>query len=473
MLVRRLGLEAIRVDKRFLKVLLRKSVTQPITPEALEEWEKQGSKTAKHLRRHRVESSKRSLSRVFRLIKRRIGTESALDLLSRTEGRVSSMKPFLPINFSIKKILPLPPANMIANHFYAIPKDRDGTFLAVEPDGSSKNLELPFPLSGDDRVYRFNRATIFAGSSLFESGGKLWWDSVKFAENSDGLYPRDRLMVAHDSEEAIVRGRGFGKKTRHFKRALSLLDSASSHFGHFALGTLPKLRILQQATRAGQLTLIVDKSMPPKFLEFISDLNLGVDVAFLGSGERATVDELMVPETLKYFPDVIPKGADTFPYSRLLKYPEFAFLFEKAPENPKGHRLVSLLRSGTGENRWRRNSNDSELRSVLNSMGFSDLSPLISDFPRLRNELSAADVIVTVNGSITHNLILAGVRGKIIVILFHPGYGSHREGGVPGYLALMGNHVVTVRANSSDASDVNSDWWLDPGIFRGLLSKVL
>jgi putative transposase len=212
--------------------------------------------------------------------------------------------PFLPVNLSLKKILPLPPENIIANDFYAVPRDGGGTFLAVEPDGSSKTLELPFPLKGDDRVYRFKRATIFAGSSLFESGGRLWWDAVKFADNSDGLYPWDHLMVTHDSKEAIVRDKRSGKKTHHFKRALSLLDSASSHFGHFVIGTLPKMRILRQATRAEPLTLIVDQSMPPRFLESIEHLNPGADVEFLRPGETATVDELIVPETLKYFPDV-------------------------------------------------------------------------------------------------------------------------------------------------------------------------
>jgi capsular polysaccharide biosynthesis protein len=328
-------------------------------------------------------------------------------------------------------------------------------------------------LCGFDRIFELNDVLLAGKSGICIHNNSVIWEQAKFPLNCNALYPHDSILKSHTEDYVIISDVRRAKKKRKYKYALSLLDSFSTHFGHFAIGAVPKLRVLDAGLNIDELVVLLDKEVPKHFLELVLHFFPAANISLISPGEVVAVERLLIPEGLKWFPDHYPGVKQQTGPERALKIPEFSFIFDMqfTPEKTNVEQKVRLLRHNNMENNWRKLQNSDEIDEVLKLHGFAASEHLLVEHARLHSFLRNATHIVTDDGSISFNLLLAGVKGKKIIVLAHPGMGGFQEWFVPGVLAVFGNQVTVVKGTSEDSESKFSDWRIDSNLLNRLLGS--
>lgn len=353
-------------------------------------------------------------------------------------------------------------SNQISTSQYS--KDAVDESLTAMSNSGRIPLETQVPLQGEDRIYEVKDVAVIGGSSIVINRGSVIWEQARFPSNLKGAYPLDSVLDSFTTSHVTIRRVRARKGARHVTLGLSLLDSLSSHFGHFCLGAIPKLRALTNNLEADRVDILVDSGLPDNFLDIISSYFPNNKIVSVGRGEVVSVGRLLAPQALKWLPDDIPGVAQNFGPDRSLKIPEFEFLFnDPASSEVKSQAklCVRILRKGTGENTWRNLLNHDEVSSVLGRHGFEPLEHLLHKPHELFSRLRRSTHIVTDDGSASFNLLLAGICGKRVTFLAHPGMGDYQQWFLPGYLCLFGNRVEVIRGHSFEQNSKFSDWTLD------------
>jgi hypothetical protein len=439
-----------------------------------------GSVLATKWQKYRASNSPRANSKFLRYLRHVAGQEVALAFFARYVARcaevgMASLVPVLPSGFELRQLNDLPERALLRqNYFDAGDANSRVSIVGFGVDGA---LDIPIRIKseGTDDVFSLPEATVWGGSGLMTCGGDLIWPNIRYEGNAESLYPLDSLLIAHDGNLGLVRKMPEFRDPVKVDRAVSLLDSLSTHFGHFAFGLIPKLRVLSgHKEDLASISVLIDEGLPQNFYEILDSLELGLNYVAVPRGLAVTAAELIVPAPLKFFPDVLTTGAKEDLSIRALALPEFDFLFKDGPSPTVVGRKLSLLRTGTGEAGWRKNTNHEELIAALEGEGFRSASGLINDVVELHKKLNEAEIIFTDDGSINAHLLLSGVRGKTIFFLCHPGIslGGHQEHWVPGYLASMGNRVLSLTVETADANDRTSDWWVRPDLLNSFLKLM-
>jgi hypothetical protein len=349
----------------------------------------------------------------------------------------------------------------------------DHSLTAMSNSGRTP-LETQVPLRGEDRIYEVKDVAVIGGSSIVINRGSVIWEQARFPSNSRGAYPLDSVLDNFTSSHVTIRRVRVRKGARHVTLGLSLLDSLSSHFGHFSLGAIPKLRALTRNLEADRVEILVDSGLPGNFLDIISSYFPNNKVVSVGRGEVVSVGRLLIPQALKWLPDDIPGLAQNFGPERALRIPEFDFLFKCAsPSEVRSQAplCVRILRNGTGENNWRHMLNHDEVSSVLDRHGFEPLENLLHKPRELFSRLRSSTHIVTDDGSASFNLLLAGICGKRVTFLAHPGMGDYQQWFLPGYLSLFGNRVEVIKGNSFELNNKFSNWTLDAKLLSATIDN--
>jgi len=85
----------------------------------------------------------------------------------------------------------------------------------------------------------------------------------------------------------------------------------------------------------------------------------------------------------------------------------------------------------------------------------------------------SAPIILTDDGSLGANLILAGVTGKTILFLVQPLVGGSQEWFLPGYLRSAGNRLFVIHGTVNEPrKGGKSDWTINLSHVASVLTKV-
>lgn len=334
-------------------------------------------------------------------------------------------------------------------------------YLRVISKGRVHLEEHNINLMEPDTLYVFRESVVQGGSSIAISKQMAVWGQSEFIENAEALYPNDSLLITHSERKLVCRAGPMGESpARYVGRAVSLLDSSSGSFGHFVLGLVPKLRIFFNSDAKPPNLALVDSAVPRHLVDLIRNLVPALELLTVERGQQVFVEQLLIPKPLKFFPDHVQPHLGHHFNLRAFHLAEFEFLFrhESATSRSQRSSRVFLFRDGSGESLRRRILGMSRIRDTLEAHGFVDVSPQIIDPMGLAQSLREADVIVTDDGSISFNLLLAGISGKRVVFLGGPDFGGAQSWGMPGYLALFGNSVLVVMGKSVFLDNQFSDW---------------
>jgi len=419
-----------------------------------------GLSFAKEWLRYRQDNSVPNENRFLRKMRRVIGRDSAVALFVRTEGRLPAR---LPAGLYPIELRALPESAVVIHLDYAATSPELALLTVVDASGRG-SIRSEITQSGSDRTFLLQNATVYGGSGIIRVQESAVWPNYKWEQSGHGVYAWDSVLVEHANQKAAVRGAFHASPTLRLPAALSLLDSAEFHFGHFAWGLVPRLRVVMgRAHDLGDFPILVGSQVPKSVFEILTRWGLGDRILSIPFGESVNVENLWVPEPLKYFPDIPATGLPHDHKARALALPEFDFLFSAEPGARVDGRAVSLLRHGTGEANWRKCLNPEEISETLAAEGVEDLSGQIHSPNQLFDSLRGASTIVVDDGSISANVLLAGVREARIIFLTHPGVsdGGHLPWWTQGYLASQKNEVISLHLDTGGNRSRTSDWYLN------------
>ena len=460
-------------DKKESTELARRPRNQRPTASEIRELRARRLSFAKEWLRYRRNDSLRNEERFLRKVRRAIGDDSAVALFVRTEGRLpATITPGL----CAIQIGPLPESSVFYRHDYATLSPQQGSLTGVDASGRA-SIPPESSRSGSDRTFLLRNATVYGGSGLIRLRERAAWPDYRWEQSGHGIYAWDSVLVEHANQKAVVREAYHAPPTLRLREALSLLDSSEVHFGHFAWGIVPRLRLIMRSTHElGNFPILVGSQAPKSIFEMLTGWGLGNRIVSIPFGESVNVGKLWVPEPLKYFPDALPTDFPHDHRARALALPEFDFLFSAETGTRPTGRAVSLLRHGTGEANWRKCLNPEEIKETLAREKVEDLSPHIHSPKLLFDLLRGASTIVVDDGSISANVLLAGVRKARIIFLTHPGVsdGGHLPWWTQGYLASQGNEVISIHLDTGGSLSRTSDWSLNcEDLRRELRSKPM
>lgn len=443
-----------------LAELARRPRDERLTASEIQELRARGLSFAAEWLRYRRNDSLRNEERFLRKVCRTIGEDSGVAFFVRAEGRLPARLP--PGLFAVQ-LGPLPESSVVNRHDYAAFLPSQGSLTGV--DASGRTLIPPeIGRSGSNRTFLLRNATVYGGSGVIRLRDRAAWPNYRWEQSGHGIYTWESVLVEHANQKAVVREAYHAPPTFRLREALSLLDSSEVHFGHFAWGIVPRLRLIVRSTHElGDFPILVGSQAPKSIFEMLTGWGLGNRIVSIPFGESVTVGKLWVPEPLKYFPDALPTGFPHDHKARALALPEFDFLFSAETGRRPTGRAVSLLRHGTGESNWRKCLNPEEINEALVREKVEDLSAHIRSPKVLFDLLRGASTIVVDDGSISANLLLAGVRNARIIFLTHPGVsdGGHLPWWTQGYLASQGNEVISIHLDTSGSLSRTSDWFLN------------
>ena len=412
-------------------------------------------------------SSPLSEKRFLRALAAVAGESLALAFFIRVLGKFPSKFPGkFPGKFSGFRILSFSPVSEQELWFQ---QDFSATInlnpkIKVIENGRIRIVEPMIRKVGSDKLFHLIDARVYGGSGIIEACGTVFWPQWEEEVHGEGLYPWDSILVEHHDGLAVLRKPKRPTRPLRVEYAISLLDSSSKHFGHFAWGLVPRLRFLFHQNLLPPFTkVLVGTETPRAAIGFLKKWGLEERIVFVAPARPVEVRNLFVPAQLKYFPDILPVGVNPEFSSLAFAYPEFQFLFDKAIDAQGREKRVSLLRGKTSIAPWRKCENAEEIQDTIEKLGFEDISQLFESAAAISEAISTATIIITDDGSISANLMLAGVTGKTILFLTHPGIarGGHLEWWSQGYLAAMGNNVFSIHVKESLPGDRTSPWRIE------------
>lgn len=465
---------ANRIDRerRIVRSLSRLGRGESLDFEAVVKLKEEGFRFAAFWIRYRLSPNLVTESRLMKYLEKLVGADLALSFFVRSEALIPRCLATEFRDFVEAQLFGLPEQNLIEVLEFGSTSGHDGRLLAIE-SGGERSVEVGILARGYDALYRLDDVTVFGGSGIIRKESEAFWPNYSFEASGDGLYPWDSVLVEHTSGRAILRHNFLEPPCLVVHEALSLLDSSAQHFGHFAWGLVPRLRVLfRENTLPAGLKILVGDETPPSLIEYLALWGLKSRMVIVPKGMSVQVKHLYMPSPLKYFPDILPENTEVEPQSFALAAPEFDFLFSLGKKNLRRQGAISLLRTGSGEGPWRKCLNHDEVEDTLSKAGVISLTKELDNTISLCEALREANLIVVDDGSISANVLLAGVSGARIIFLTHPGIssGGHLEWWTQGYLAHSGNQVVSMHVSVQTVSRT-SDWWVDCVRLRELVSE--
>ena len=464
--------EAERLEIRKLSRLSR---SDSLSDRAVWELSKRGFRFAKHWDTYRRYKSAANERRFLRRLVRVAGAKLAVSFFIRSEAKFPiSIRKLTPA-FEVLPLSPLSSQFLFSRNSYSAQPSGSGSLEGVGKLGR-KYVAPEIRVRGTDEIYMLAKASVYGGSGVIVMSETAFWPNYIFESPGDGLYPWDSVLVERLAGEVVLFQRGSGPPQIHVEKAVSLLDSGSHHFGHSAWGLIPRLRALMRAELTGSdIKILVDRRMSPSIATMLEVWGWGDQIVTIESNQQVLVGELYIAPPLKFFPDISPENAPRDEERRALAFPEFDFLFLKGEVKKTPAKRVSLLRHGTGNSRARECLNPEQLETVLSDWGFVNLVSQISEATSLFAELRSAETIVIDDGSISANVLLAGVSNATIIYLTHPGVfnGDHGSWFNQGYLAFQGNRVISIECSVVNENDRTSNWWMDCALLTDELRRAL
>lgn len=457
--------------RRLLRDLSRLGRGDSLDLAAIVKLKEEGFRFAAFWSRYRLSPNLGTESRLMKHLRKLVGADLALSFFVRSEGVIPRCLATEFRDFIEAELFDLPERDLIEVFEFEGASRRDGRLLGIDGDGE-RSVDVEIRTRGKDALYRLDDVTVFGGSGIIRQGSQAIWPNYIFEASGDGLYPWDSVLVEHTSGKAILRHNFLQSPYLVIDEALSLLDSSARHFGHFAWGIVPRLRVLfRDNTLPTGLKVLVGDETPSSVIDFLALWGLKHRLVMVPKGMSVQVKHLYMPSPMKYFPDILPITARVESKSLALAAPEFDFLFSPRRNTLQQHGGISLLRMGSGEGPWRKCVNHDEVEETLSKAGVISLTKDINNTPKLYRALREASLIVVDDGSISANVLMAGVSGARIIFLTHPGIsgGSHLEWWTQGYLAYSGNQVESMHVNVR-SEDRTADWWVDCVRLRELIT---
>ena len=359
---------------------------------------------------------------------------------------------------------------MVSRADYPRPPGSPGryTFVSNKGEEVSPVTESSIVQTGTDHLRMISNADIYPGSSIVFSEGGFFWGQAEFPENQWATYPHDSQLARHFPTAGLFRSSKGKPRRLHFPEAISLFGSLEHHFGHFALGILPRLRqVLRRLPEVADVPVLVSERVPLAFRQLLREIGLTNELVEVRMSETAHVQRLFQPDDLSFFPDHLLVAESEVEQARAFHWAQFSSLFSEVHDSRTG--IVSLLRGNSIHAPYRTLRNHESVDALLAGLGAQSLNPGTDDFAVMRRSLSAANVIVVELGSVLANVLLAGVRGAAIYVLCHPHVAPFQHSRIPGLLALAGNDVTCIEGSSETPAEKQSDWTVDTRFLSRLL----
>ncbi len=362
-------------------------------------------------------------------------------------------------NYEIKKIKKIRIFSLALSRFYYRPKS---LFKKIYFINNNKFRFNKVKKIGFVKTSILRDATLTGGSRFILYRDKIINPFYNYSFHSEEIRFNDSLVICSNKHYALIR-RKVSKKIKK-DSVVSLLDSASMHFGHFLGNVITRLSLPK---REVEESILIDSIVPENYRDFIYKFTASDDIEKISHGESVTVSNLIYKHPMRFFPDHLTTGSNFFHRDLRSNLWDFHHLEQK--KLPEGKLKIALLRETTLHASCRNLSNFMELKNFLSEENF-----VFFDYRNADSEkellISRSNVIVCELGSLSQNLIFYPMYKKKIIFI-STGVEKSLEYKLPGYLAAIGNEVVILKGESAD-DDRQSDYRVDLELFRSALTHL-
>ena len=362
-------------------------------------------------------------------------------------------------SYEIKKMIKIRAFSFSLSKFYIRPRSLFSKIYFIKNNKFRINRVKKV---GIVKILIMKNVTLTGGSRFVLYRNKIINPFYNYSQQSEEIRFNDSLVVCSNNNYALIR-RKVSKKIKQ-ESVVSLLDSASMHFGHFLGHVITRLSL---SKKEDIKLILIDSSIPENYLDFIHKFTADINIEMIDHGESVTVSNLIYKHPIRFFPDHLTNGSNFFHKdlrSNLWDYHHF-----EKETSPKGELKIALLRGTTSHAQYRNLSNFRELENFLseNEFTFFDYTKADSDKELL---ITRSKVIVCELGSLSQNLIFYPIYKKKIIFI-STGVEKSLEYKLPGYLAAIGNDVIILEGEStSDARQ--SDYKVDLELFKRALTHL-
>jgi len=361
----------------------------------------------------------------------------------------------------------------VAGHSVKIDfEDPKQSFVEVFEEESWNTKKSMVKPIGEIEIKLLRDAVTFGGSSLILADGRAFLPWQDFYLSSENVLRRDSQIVAISNEFVVIRGFSV-RSYKSIGPSVSLTSDIANHFGHFVLDCLPRLNACKILPTAGPISATIDSSAT-QFQSLVRRVIPEISFHVIDRGKAARHETLHIAMPCRFTPSDLTWGSP-FLHDELDQTTTLSSMFnstaKRARSNDDGEINLSLLRSGTGEESYRKLQNAIQIRTYLEAAGFRPIDPSDINFSNLERLVASAHTIVAEAGSsLALNLMLIDIKDKSILLIQAPALGR-QEARFAGALAARGARVALI-SGVSESPERQADFSIDVSLIKAGLRRL-
>lgn len=406
-------------------------------------------------------------------------TSDSLDNLVQLLARVGLARPVMERALDALgvardyRIVPRMSTASVAGHSVKIDfEDPKQSFVEVFEEGSWNTKKSMVKPIGEIEIKLLRDAVTFGGSSLILADGRAFLPWQDFHLSSENVLRGDSQIVAIGNEFVVVRG----SPVRSYEilgPSISLTSDIANHFGHFVLDCLPRLNACKIPIENRPISATIDASAT-QFESLVRRVVPEITFHVIDRGKAARHETLRVAIPCRFTPSDLTWGSP-FLHDECDQTTTLPSMFnstaKRALSNDDGGIKLSLLRSGTGEESYRRLQNVVQICVYLETAGFRLISLSDIDFSNLERLVASAHTVVAEAGSsLALNLMMMDIKGKSILLVQAPALGR-QEARFAGALAVRGARVALI-SGVSESPERQADFSVDLSLIKAGLRRL-
>jgi|GEM_PF-2960687 len=254
--------------------------------------------------------------------------------------------------------------------------------------------------------------------------------------------------------------------------AISLLKDHSRNYYHWLLESVPRAILASRCLDWDDAPLLVDEGLPRQFIESLRLIAPTRKLVEIPHGVRVRVEKLHFPSVLSSTHDyygAVP-AADDFviaPEATALLREQF-LKHATITSRVRDRKCIYVARTG-GKHRVL--NNESELIALLERLGFSIMYPGELSFTEQVALFANAKIIVGPTGAGMANIVFANLDCKIVILA-----AATRNANYYLFAQLsqyVGIDLVYIEGQPSDATDLHSDYQIEPTALEHLMERFI
>lgn len=281
---------------------------------------------------------------------------------------------------------------------------------------------------------------------------------------------------------------GITKEPIYVKEAISLLGNCTGNYAHWLTETLPKLVLIDEHSDYMGVPILVDDWIHPTILSTIDLFNRHErKIVYVGRWQTIIIEKLIdlsptaytPPESRFYYKTKLlpPPVSDYYIFSgfSLNKLKFAAWEVTKEVKSPVVSKRLYLKRPIKSTGNGRLIVNSKEVDSVIESYGFTPVSPADMSFEEQIALFKHAECVVSPIGAALINTLFSPTGCKVICL--SPYYEKANYFYFSNFMGILGHemyYVIGPQVATSNIVDhvVHKNYWIDLNELESALSRL-